>query len=259
MGRQVTSELNPSEEIPERLWTGRAEFPDGEGVLTNCGVRVVPLNPLVLSKNGEYYTSSTTTVRNTLEQLCRTEISSDAWKDIFVTEGDKRDAVVTLATNNLLVSRMRQSLSDSASVRKRMARDHMFSSLGYERLVSRNSVHSYEDVIGRTVDIQIAKDKLLRKLRSREDFDCGWWRTAPLGVLERSSELNVIQEGAGEYSCDEGLVLFRDEKCIQTFHTFLGYVPNKDSVHVECSILSFARLDAWVFSVAFLISPKDTR
>lgn len=42
------------------------------------------------------------------------------------------------------------------------------------------------------------------------------------------------------------------------FGPFFGYDPGNGRTEVECSILSLARIDAWIISVLLLIAQKET-
>lgn len=251
------AELNPEKEDLERLWKGRAELVGFGGIKTLSGVRVVPKCPISLSKTGDFFKSSTITVRGFLEQLCRSLVSTQE----SIPESERNAAVISIASNAFLLTKMRQSLSDCASNRKRMARDDFFVSMGYTRLASRFPTLTEEDHRCRGVEVDLAKERVLANVRGRgllqlvTDIDCGWWRTGPVRDIHRSPLQTVWEDNHSESS----LVLFRDKRAVQTYHTFLGYAPNRTGMVVETSILNLARLDAWVCTVVTLVSVREER
>lgn len=85
----------------------------------------------------------------------------------------------------------------------------------------------------------------------------GWCLNSPIVVIHKS-----MRGDTGHvvlcYVYEDRLVLFRDEESFDTFHTFLGHVPNKYSVNVEFSIFILALFNACIFTSKTLIYVRDT-
>lgn len=256
--RKEVFEIDPLKDEPVRLWKGRAEIVTGNGILTRCGAHVIPKCPLSLAGRGEYYTCSTTSVRALLENVCTGVIGKYYCSQEIIPAHSVHDASVSISSNGYLLQRMRQCLSDASSARKRVARDSFFESMGFNRLVSRYIVVSAEDKISKGVEVETAKRKLMNMLDQDLHEDCSWWRTGPLEQLVnvpcagRATSTELIEEF-------DVLRLFRDPGVVDIYHCFLGYVPRAQETPAESSILSLARLDAWLCAVVALGSFSDQR
>ena len=220
-----------------------------------------PLNPIDIALRGEYYTSSCGSHESSLKFNVTEEIQNGSWESIFPTPDSQVEAVTIISSNTILKNKMKQALSDSCSTRKRSARDLLFIKLQYHRLISRYQTADEGESSAKIVDVEVAKEKLRKKIPGTEDFDFTWWRSAPLKdvirrpvILEENSIVPVLNK-----TPLKNIILFRDEDVLKVFHTFIGYLPNRDERQVETSIMAFARLDAWINCVVELLDTNDTR
>lgn len=270
-GKEV-AELDHAQKEPQRLWTLRGEevLPDKQpldehgreqevyALATRSGKKVVPFDPISLAARGDYYTPSAPTSRLCLQTLCQKEVASETWVQVLCTEDERLEALRAVSSNATLVTKLRQSLSDACSLRKRTARDAFFASLGYERLQSRYGCVIDADLARKELEISTAKDNLLARIGDTDVLDYSWWRTAPIDKLRHrrtsSNEEEVVDNGS-----NGNLWCLRDDIRKKVFCAFLGYDPSIGNTPVECSILSLARLDAWLYCVLQLISPKESR
>lgn len=85
---------------------------------------------MILYEKREYYTPSTVTVRTSSEELWRHELDNRSCKDLLPGDYDRRVVLVTVASNNFLLSKIRKCLSPKSSTWSKMARDKVFESLG---------------------------------------------------------------------------------------------------------------------------------
>lgn len=53
--------------------------------------------------------------------------------------------------------------------------------------------------------------------------------------------------------------VFGDQKALDTYHNFFGYIPDRPESLVGTTVSSRARLDAIIFTVTSLISRRDQR
>ena len=254
-----TSELKFLTPDIERNWDGRSLPTDALGVMTKAGKLLVPSNPIDISFRGEVYTSSCGTPSESLRAISTAEIETGEWTSVFTTEECRTEAVNLIATNGPLKMKLKQSLSDACSTRKRSARDHLLLSLNYKRLVSRYQTADQDDASARTIDIQVLKERLRKKISDADEYDFGWWRTAPKTEVQRKPSVGPELVVCTNSEESGNIVLFRDQEVISTMHNFLGYVPCQGEVVIETSIVSLARLDAWINCVVELMTDNDKR
>lgn len=102
------------------------------------------------------------------------------------------------------------------------------------------------------------KENVLRTIPTSTvlEVECEWWTIERLRRLQRGPTSEISTHGEQEETCDNSVVS-RDQKDIDTFHNFLGYVTDRLEAPVETSILSLNRLNLWIYTV--FISGKEQR
>lgn len=70
----------------------------------------------------------------------------------------------------------------------------------------------------------------------------GYCPTGPVRDIHRKTFPYVWEHNETE-TC---LLLFRDERAVETHHTFLGYYTNRTGMDVETSVLNVALSGSWV-------------
>ena len=243
-----------------RNWNGRSEPTSHLGINTQQGSIVYPYNPVDVAARGGYYIPSCKNAVESLRETTLNELENSEWSCVFPDEESKTETLNVLVSNNTLLMKMKQSLSDACSTRKRQARDHLFIVLKYNRLVSRFQISDSSEIAAKILEIETAKGKLRKKVPGTESYDFGWWRTATRMELERLHENPSTTNNANDDQQEKDqLLLFRDQDILKTYHLFLGYVPNSCGSIVETSIVSLARLDAWINCVVELLIPHEKR
>lgn len=66
--------------------------------------------------------------------------------------------------------------SDTASYKKRIARDCLFISLKYGKLISKNSSKNQDGQLEKKIQINEARNKLMKLVPGTTRYDIGWWR-----------------------------------------------------------------------------------
>ena len=255
-----TCELVIDSPFPLRNWKGRSETTDNLGITTQQGTIVYPYNPIEVATQGGYYLPSCQNPLECLRENSKAEIENEEWNTVFPTEENRVEALNLITSNSILHTKMKQSLSDSCSTRKRQARDHLFLTLNYSKLISRFQSSTDTETDSKTVEIDIAKERLRRKIPGTDTYDFGWWRTATRKELQRYQTQYPVPETSTPGAEDCGnFLLFRDKEFLKTYHLFIGFVPNNSGVFVETSITSLARVDAWINCVVELLIPHEKR
>lgn len=155
----------------------------GKVILKNSGAHVISKCPLSLSARGEYYLSSTTTVRCFLEKVCEYVIGKYYCSEEIFSEQSIHDATVSISSNGYLLQSMHQCLSDASNVQNRVARDSFFEGMVYDHLVSRHTTITEQEKISKKVQVETLKRKLHKTVRKTANAYCVWWRTGPLEKL----------------------------------------------------------------------------
>lgn len=261
-----------------RNWTGRSERSSEGGIDNGEGELVVPLDPFGLVGVG-IFKRSFSSESTVLIALAEAHFESAEWAASFEKEATKEEVLSEVCNNGVLRARLRQCLSDACSSAKRKARDELFQQVGYQRLVSRFAVSSDVDLKEKKEEIRQAQEKLLKTVEGSDELDMSWWRTCTdVSLLQFKStgceEEDEIGEREGIYlqsgvsaAADTGaddvgetLALFRNETAKQVFKEFLGYDPKReDGSYVHGTIMSIARLDAWVATVVLCLVEREKR
>lgn len=253
--RCEVAELDPLVEAHQRSWKGRAEVVDTNGFKSRSGQWVVPKNPADLIQTGELFKPSTASRRVLLSELASNVLSKDCGSDQLVLPENPELAVTAISSSTYLLQRLRASISDMASARKRAMRDSFFTSMGYNRLVARYSTDNEHEAAQKSIEAQTARHKCCKTLHERTDMDFGWWRTGPVQAIHCCPGGSALfgHDPRGVEG-DDKLTLFRDRLAVDTYHAFSGYNPvTPVGGPVECTILSLARADAWLCTATELL------
>jgi len=272
-----TREVVPFKGSNDRHWDGRGTMVDRHGADLGNGVKVVPTSPFVVASRGAYYTPSIPCEVDIIRFLVDAEMGENDWSDVFSDEDAKSTMVGVLSSNNALKTKLKQSLSDHSSSRKRTARDCFLAAHGYNRLHSRVHCSGQEELARKAEEIEVIKSKVVTSDTDPSVIDMGMWRTRTSAYLSMSrpplvgssashhSEVPsatvsapLAYEEGGEHD-DETLPLFADNHAVGTYHLFVGFRPKDDDDVCTTSIISLARLDAWINTVIEHLDSSEGR
>lgn len=76
--------MNPEREALERLWTGFPECLTENGIVSHPGVLLIPKCPIVVSKYGQNFTLSMTTVQVSLGLFRHSLLTHNFYSRVFV-------------------------------------------------------------------------------------------------------------------------------------------------------------------------------
>ena len=280
-GADETRELVPFKNSFERNWQGRALTGATFGVEVAGGLKVVPTPPFKIAGRGVYYTPSIESEDDVLKFIIHEEIQENNWMDIF-SDSDARSAVVTvLMSNSAMRTKLRQCVSDASSYRKRAARDTFFTAHGYHRLHSRYSANPSDQAALKAVVVDTVKSKVVHASTHDGVTNMSFWRTQPdtailmphlqeagpsnpsQGVDEMATESaplgDVHRDGGGDEEDDECFPLFVNKDALFNYHQFIGYRPKVQMESYATSIITLARLDAWIVTVIDLLDSSEGR
>ena len=248
-----TQELDPTNlDASVRKWTNRmkrdTDLPDG--------FPVVPKSPLEASAGGGVYVPSFTTSKECVTEFVSASFASNEILKSMTSESDRKVLVDFFTMYRGLGTLMKKSVSESVTSRKRLARDHLLQLLGWEDLSSRKlsvlvkSEGNLNEVQSRISDFQ----RKLKKMDATGSRDYTLWRKANIEDISASSgtQANAVEDDF------PGDVLFADSGRVSVFRKFLGYNPNA-SGPTHGTIMSLARLDAWIATVVDLMDLQEKR
>ena len=249
-----TTELEHTSKSSKRRWEGRSEkialtswLNEREG--GNHVFKVLPKHPSSLaamgtSNSAPYFTPSYPTPKHMLCDIIEFCLNRHSVGG-HINDDMKADCIEALSNNKKLRSRMNQLMSDSVTTRKRNARDKLFFQLGYTLLISRKgSGGNEEEKAERNLQRTEALKKLVKQGADGK-IDFGSWRTTQAQDLLWSKYSTVWKENE-DFKPD---FLFKHSIAVDVYHELLGYNPFEEEETVHGSILSLARLDAWIVSV----------
>ena len=265
-------ELVPFQAIVERNWQGRgvvSESASTRGVDIGGGRTVVPIPPAILATRGSNYCPSVEKDVDMLDVIVTAELRSSNWGEVFTSDEARRDVTNTLKNNSSLLYRLKQSLSDTASTRKRVARDFFFTNLGYTRLCSRYSPSATDPDSGKGGQVTALRAVLDGKPKEEEIVNLSLWRTTSEQALTVPNEggggdpahSTAVASAPGDVGDVEQMGLFRGMISVRTYHEFLGYSPTGEGTgsDVITSIMSLARLDAWMNTLVMQLGLSNLR
>ena len=256
--REISEFLFDKKEM-KRNWNNRCELlldeRHEEGlVLVAENKPAVPKSPDVLLSSLLVYTPSFTNgADGLLRKAAEEEIRLPMW-NALKESGQAEECVANVCQDLCLKQRMRQTLSDVAGVRKRNAREKLFFLLGYDALWKRikETAENAEEI---QKQITEAQNKLL-KIDGDGEPDTSWWRRGAVEDLKYSKhtfqpEISTLNSADACFSNSVGLAVLQQ---------FRGYTElTEDGNMVEGSLLLLVRLDAWIWTVVKLLTPKTTR
>lgn len=266
-----TCEMVPFQKTLQRCWERRSEPCQLHGIKISDTATVVPLSPLHVASKASCYLPSLVDNGLVVRECVFEELKKDDWRDFFPDANSREETCNILQTNAVLKKRVKTKLSDAVSKRKRIAKDLLMSTYGYELLVTRATTLQ-RDASPKRMEETIAKQNLLRMLDNGQ-IDFSWWRTAPSQQLQRfqdaangSSELAVRNEDghavgmAGELmegghvfedniAQPSALQLFQEEDSVFIYNAFVGWGVDETEDVPAGTIVSLARCDAWIATV----------
>ena len=268
----------------ERQWEGRMVKVTDYGIQhgdpsANSSYKFIPtLVPEVISCLDVFYIRSFSSIESVLAGLTKEVLKEEAWKGFTSNGSLVSNAVSSICTDKTMVSRVKQSLSDSISNKKRAVRDELFCLLKYFALKSSHDRRKDKPLFTKSEEILKAQSKLLHQgLDGRPDLST--WRTKPIDFLSSDSSVHPILEGREfrkdnpeEYEdgrekaeedkkyCYTSMGILTNSIAFNVWILFLGYNPYEDEDNVtEVSFFNIPRVDAWIATTVQLLEVNEKR
>lgn len=292
--RKEVSELEQFSEKPKRNWTLRGDVVAERGIPCTGGIMVAPHPPLEIARQGRLFTASTVSEQVALQSIVQHELEGDGWKALKTSEEFKKRTVQELSRNADLRSQMKRHMSDSASYKKRVIRDALFSAFQYDKLLSKLSVKGDGYAAEKQKQASYAKEKLLKKVDGRDTYDMAWWRLCPdasqITYKEEESqgsetvsavltqfpdqEIEPVRETGRadatqndeDEDDEETYGLFRNDAARQVWRTVRSVMSGdrkkqegEDEDMMDSTIVLLARVDAWIMTVVSCTADEQNR
>ena len=180
----------------KRNWMNRMTIVPNFGIErinsdTGEAVYFVPtLITTLIYTSDPFFSRSFDSYESVLEELTKKTIADTTWSAFRPNERMKQDTITTVSSNKAMISRVKQSLSDMISNRKRQVRDELFQSLKYFSLKSSHDRRRETPLFDKSLEIETAKQKLLRHVSQGDSqtephvssftLDYSTWRVQPL-------------------------------------------------------------------------------
>lgn len=116
---------------------------------------VAPFPLHVLPDNGKMYTPTKTFEELSIQSIVEEELKGESWEHFNDSVENKTKTIQVLSAKPILKMHLRRYLSDTASNKKRVPRDCLFSCLQYDLLISKIDAKIYR--------IEIFDKKKLKK------------------------------------------------------------------------------------------------
>ena len=236
----------------KRSWIGRStRVQQGAGLLTIGSLEFMPNCLLEQACNHEFYTASGT-VAEILSDAAAIILDHPKWNDIY-SEQEKAQCIEKIGQCEFLKKKFRYAVSDRLSNKKRLVRDKFVGLLGYDLI----SVRSVENL---SSSAMLRRDKQIKELQTKllgnssDAIDTAYWRTASFEDLKFSE--TTIECDDLDFTKD---VFFQNGIGPQVFRDFLGFDPRRDLEGTDGSILTLARLDAWLMTSIKLLHEKTSK
>lgn len=155
-----TMEVLQSEDIPKtRNWMGRMTMVSKHGILSRPrdgeeSFRFVPtLITSILGSQEVFFIRSFQSYNVVLESVATSLLQQDVWKHYTVPQKARQDTLDAISSNTVLIGKVKQSLSDSISNRKRSVRDELFQVLRYFTLKTSHDRRRHTPIFNRAEEI----------------------------------------------------------------------------------------------------------
>ena len=272
------------ESVKQREWAGRmvkvSEYGIQQGdTSNNQSYKFIPvLVPEVISCLDVFYIRSFNSIEAVLVRLTKDVLKEEAWKSFIENQSLVTNAVSSISTDKTMISRVKQSLSDSISNKKRAVRDELFCLLKYFALKSSHDRRKDKPLFTKAEEIRKAQTKLL-PLGMDGKPNLSTWRMKTIDCLTSDSSVHPILEGRDfrkddpeEYDdgrekteedkiyCFTSLGILSNSIAFNIWVLFLGYNPYEDEDNVtEVSFFNIPRLDAWIATTVQLLEVNEQR
>ena len=281
---EVLEIAQDQEEGVQRNWGGRVlavkEFGlqlESPGIAMQ-GTLCVPMPfTAVLRSKDLFFIHSFPSYGAVLDGLVSKVLREPRWKSFSSPPQLSAEAINVISTNPVMISKVKQHLSDAVSNRKRLVRDEFFCILKYFSLKSTHDRRKQKPLFEKDEEITKAKTAILH-YKTPGVLDYSRWRTARIEDLTSDSSVpealtaeNIRMDDIEEYegedseacSSDHATVyggVMRNELSFHLWTQFLGFdpFPNGDK-QVATTFLSMTRLDAWIATVVQLLVNTERR
>lgn len=125
------------------------------------GSREIPPCPIFLGSNLGYSTFLYTSYEEPLSHILKQQVLTSMCQDIITFKEGRWVVSGILCPNRPLLKRLKQTLPDTCSFRKRIARDPLFASLFYFSLMSRHNATNETGIATKVQQIEKVQGRLL--------------------------------------------------------------------------------------------------
>ena len=277
-----------ADDVKHRNWDGRmTKVPKyglpSQGESGTTSFQFVPLLVSeVISSMDVFYLRSYSSVESVLAALTTDVLKEEAWYTFGRSPQLVSDAVTAVSTDKTMISRVKQSLTDTVSNRKRSVRDELFCMLRYYSLKSSHDRRTDKPIFSKVEEISKAQSKLLPQ-EDGDNPDLTAWRTRSLQSLSSDGIIHPTLVGRDfredkpeEYDddrdnirdktaedreyCFTSLGIFTNSIGFNLWSIFIGFDPyESDTTVTEVSFFTIPRLDAWIATTIQLLEENEKR
>ena len=285
-----------SHDCKKRNWNGRMDIVSEFGIPRKATIQVegdnqtqyfVPsLFSAVLMSTDLFFIHSFHSLESVIWSAANDVLDELSWISFCTDSNVRNDTLKVLSTNKILMNKLKQHLTDSVSNRKRSVKDELFWILKYFSLRSQNDRRKDVPLFTKLEEIRLAQQNLVHNAPSTGPTSVcnrqyNWWRTTDVCSLtsdQRSPNMastddivkdrvdRIPEEPEDDSSTESSMYrvslmgIHRNEISFHLWVIFLGYNPIFDMEHpTETTILSIARLDAWLATVVDLLVENNKR
>lgn len=219
----------------------------GEDNLKSFTTGAVPLCPMTISRDGQFFTTSERNIKDLIADTCsevyEAENQEYTAEDVVLCRNQASESLV-------LHNKLLKAAGEYIGARKKALKTTFFQLLGFEFIVKTYlKSETDEETKERLLQHEEAHKRLLRKdWNGRSQTD--WWRTALFeDICSSVTEPVTNREVTGED------ILFRNEPARRAFEAFRGRILEPDD---DASIMTLIRVDAWITAVIEDLSRKKS-
>ena len=191
-------EVEPFLNEYHRKWDGRSVLMTPEsrarGLKARNGQVVCPLSPIELSASRTFYYKSWLHLPSMVGDVVTEHLKKGGqkWAMFCDNEEHLNETVNAISDCKVLSTHVMSRMSYFTSYTKRVIRDALFESLGYDMLVSRSSVRDEDDHMKKAAQVMKARLKLMKRKDIGGEYDMSWWRRC-----RNEEELNYVDDMRG--------------------------------------------------------------
>lgn len=180
--RQGLAYLQPFSRYPTLNWCSRGNNVT-ERIFIIAGCNVVSPHPRhIVSSNGQFYTPSASSGDMSIHYIMDYVPMGDAWKSVKQKEETLKASIRAVFVNVIIRTQLKRHLSDSASYKKSVSRECLFSILKYDKLISKNTMKTDLEKEMKNIQISDMRLKLMKRIPRFVGCDMELWRRCEDGA-----------------------------------------------------------------------------